>query len=134
MEMRFEHGLHLMLWPRRGAQSQRHRMQKQPIAGARADRRATQPGARHHGGQANKSGRHDHLAAAILAGLIRGGQSGLFLAAADALQLMRDAYAPNATRSERETLTVLSDPDLLVLDEVGLAIGRDATPHPANRM
>lgn len=68
-----------------------------------------------------------HLATAILAEIICAGYKGLFLSAADALQLMRDAYAPTAERSERETMTVLTDPDLLVLDEVGMAIGRDTT-------
>jgi DNA replication protein DnaC len=68
-----------------------------------------------------------HLACATLAEIIRGGHSGLFLSAADALQLMRDAYGPGAERSERDAMAVLTDPDLLVIDEVGLAIGRDAT-------
>lgn len=70
-----------------------------------------------------------HLATAILAEVIRSGYKGLFLSAADALQLMRDAYAPSAKRSERETMTVLTDPDLLVLDEVGM-VDRVSADNP----
>ena len=77
-----------------------------------------------------------HLATAILAEVIHAGYKGLFLSAADALQLMRDAYAPSAEcrvpsaeRSERETMTVLTDPDLLVLDEVGM-VDRVSADNP----
>ncbi|MBK1620699.1 ATP-binding protein [Lamprobacter modestohalophilus] len=68
-----------------------------------------------------------HLACAILAQVIRAGHTGLFMTAYEALSTLRESYGPQALRSEREAMALLSDPELLVLDELGLAIGRDAT-------
>jgi DNA replication protein DnaC len=64
-----------------------------------------------------------HLACAILAAVIGAGRSGLFIAVSEALRLIRDAYSPRAARSESEAFALLTEPDLLVLDEVGVAIG-----------
>jgi DNA replication protein DnaC len=64
-----------------------------------------------------------HLACAILAAVIRTGQTGLFVTVSQALRLIRDAYAPRAECSEAEAFALLTEPDLLVLDEVGVAIG-----------
>jgi DNA replication protein DnaC len=66
-----------------------------------------------------------HLACAILAEVIRAGHTGLFLSVSAALRLIRDAYSPRAQRSESEAFALLTAPDLLVLDEVGLAIGNE---------
>ncbi len=66
-----------------------------------------------------------HLACAILAGVIRAGHTGLFMSVSAALRMLRDTYATRAARSESEALAMLTDPALLVLDEVGLAIGSD---------
>lgn len=68
-----------------------------------------------------------HLACAILAGVIRAGHTGLFMAVSAALRMIRDAYSPRAQRSESEAFALLSAPDLLVLDEVGVTIGNPAT-------
>ena len=61
-----------------------------------------------------------HLACAILAEVIRAGYTGLFLSVSAALRLIRDTYSPRAQRSESEAFALLTAPDLLVLDEVGL--------------
>jgi len=66
-----------------------------------------------------------HLACAILAQVIRAGHTGLFLSVSAALRLIRDAYSPRAQRSESEVFALLTQPDLLVLDEVGVAIGSE---------
>ena len=67
-----------------------------------------------------------HLACAILAEVIRAGHTGLFISVSAALRLIRDAYSPRAQRSESEAFALLTAPDLLVLDEVGVAIGNEA--------
>jgi DNA replication protein DnaC len=66
-----------------------------------------------------------HLACAILAEVIRAGHTGLFISVSAALRLIRDAYSPRAQRSESEAFALLTAPDLLVLDEVGVAIGNE---------
>jgi DNA replication protein DnaC len=67
-----------------------------------------------------------HLACAILAEVLRAGHTGLFVSVSAALRMIRDAYSPQAQRSESEALALLTTPDLLVLDEVGVAIGNEA--------
>ena len=67
-----------------------------------------------------------HLACAILAEVIRAGYPGLLISVSGALRMIRDAYSPLAERSEMETFALLTTPDLLVLDEVGVAIGNEA--------
>ena len=64
-----------------------------------------------------------HLACAILQAVIRKGYTGFFTSVSEALRTIRDAYSPQAERSERETFGLYVTPDLLVLDEVGVAIG-----------
>lgn len=64
-----------------------------------------------------------HLACAILATIIRAGHTGLFLSASEALRGIRDAFSPRAQTTESEAFALLTAPDLLVLDEVGVAIG-----------
>ena len=68
-----------------------------------------------------------HLACAILSEVIRAGHTGLFMSLSAALRLIRDAYSPRAQRSESEAFALLTAPDLLVLDEVGVAIGNATT-------
>ena len=68
-----------------------------------------------------------HLACAILARVIHAGHTGLFLTVSAALRIMRDAFSPRGQRSETEALALLTAVDLLVLDEVGVAIGNAAT-------
>ncbi|UHD16516.1 ATP-binding protein [Thiocapsa bogorovii] len=67
-----------------------------------------------------------HLACAILTEVIRTGRTGLLMSISGALRMLRDAYSPVAKRSEIESFALLTTPDLLVLDEVGVAIGTDA--------
>jgi DNA replication protein DnaC len=68
-----------------------------------------------------------HLACAILARAIHAGHTGLFLTVSAALRILRDAFSPRGQRSETEALALLTAADLLVLDEVGFAIGNGAT-------
>ena len=68
-----------------------------------------------------------HLACAILAQVIHAGHTGLFLPVSGALRIIRDAYSPRGQRTETEALALLTAVDLLVLDEVGVAIGNEAT-------
>ena len=67
-----------------------------------------------------------HLACAILCAVISAGHTGLFLTLSEGLRLIRSTYAPGASRSEAQVFEALTRPDLLVLDEVGVAIGNDA--------
>lgn len=71
-----------------------------------------------------------HLACAILAAVIRQGHSGLFITISEALRLIRATYSPRAARTETEAFDMLIAPDLLVCDEVGIAIG-DAVKRQA---
>lgn len=64
-----------------------------------------------------------HLACAVLAAVIRAGHTGLFLTISEALRAIRATYSPRAELTESEIIAMLIDPDLLVLDEVGVAIG-----------
>jgi DNA replication protein DnaC len=66
-----------------------------------------------------------HLACAILAEVLRAGHTGLLLSVSAALRTLRETYSVRAQRLESEALELLTTPDLLVLDEVGLAIGND---------
>jgi DNA replication protein DnaC len=68
-----------------------------------------------------------HLACAILAQVIQAGHTGLFLPVSGALRIIRDAFSPRGQRTESEALALLTAVDLLVLDEVGVAIGNAAT-------
>ena len=68
-----------------------------------------------------------HLACAILAQVIHAGHTGLFLSVSAALRIIRDAFSPRGQRSETEALALLTAVDLLVLDEVGVAIGNAST-------
>jgi DNA replication protein DnaC len=67
-----------------------------------------------------------HLACAILAHVIQAGYTGLFLSVSEALRMIRDTYSTQSQRTEIEAFALLTTPDLLVLDEVGVAIGDEA--------
>ncbi|MBK1723834.1 ATP-binding protein [Thiocystis violacea] len=64
-----------------------------------------------------------HLACAILTAVIRSGHTGLFMTISEALRMIRATYSPRAERTEEEAFALLIEPDLLVLDEVGVSIG-----------
>jgi DNA replication protein DnaC len=66
-----------------------------------------------------------HLACAILAHAIRGGRTGLFISVSAALRMVRESFGPKPQRTESEALALLIQPDVLVLDEAGIAIGKD---------
>ncbi len=66
-----------------------------------------------------------HLSCAILAHAIRGGRTGLFISVSAALRLVRESFGPHAQRTESEALALLIQPDVLVLDEAGIGIGKD---------
>lgn len=64
-----------------------------------------------------------HLACALLREVIAGGHTGLFVGMGEALMRIRSTYSPGAAESEAQVLRALIEPDLLVMDEVGRAIG-----------
>jgi DNA replication protein DnaC len=64
-----------------------------------------------------------HLACAILSQVIAAGYSGRILSASDVLRLIRAADSPAARQTELDVFETLTSPDLLVLDEVGVAVG-----------
>jgi DNA replication protein DnaC len=66
-----------------------------------------------------------HLACAILSQVIADGYSGLFLTVSEGLRLIRSTYSPDASQTEVQVFEMLKSPDLLVLDEVGIAIGNE---------
>lgn len=66
-----------------------------------------------------------HLACAIVAEVLAAGRSALLISMSEALRLMRASFAPDAAYSEREAIAMLTGVDLLVMDEVGMAIGND---------
>ena len=68
-----------------------------------------------------------HLACAILSQVIADGYSGLFLTVSEGLRLIRSTYSPSASQNEVQVFETLTSPDLLVLDEVGVAIGNELT-------
>lgn len=63
-----------------------------------------------------------HLACATLIALMRAGHSGRFSAVSAALRLLRDAGGHRSHCSEGEAFALLSEPDLLVLDDLGGAL------------
>jgi DNA replication protein DnaC len=66
-----------------------------------------------------------HLACAIVAEVLGAGRSALFLSMSEALRLMRASFAPDAAYSEPEAIAMLTQVDVLVMDEVGMAIGSE---------
>ncbi len=68
-----------------------------------------------------------HLACAVLGRIIADGYTGLFLTVSEGLRLIRSTYSPGASHTEVEVFEMLTGPDLLVLDEVGVAIGNALT-------
>lgn len=63
-----------------------------------------------------------HLATAILRSVIDSGYTGLYIRVTDVLRLMRSAFNRSDV-TEQEILDTITGVDLLVLDEVGVAIG-----------
>lgn len=66
-----------------------------------------------------------HLACAVLHQVMSQGHSGLFTGMSEALRMIRSTYSPGAKITEEEAFQLYTKPDLLVIDEVGVAIGDD---------
>jgi DNA replication protein DnaC len=66
-----------------------------------------------------------HLSISIARVVARRGDLPFFARTYEAVQFVRESYRPGAQRSERESIARLVDPDLLVLDEVGVQGGGD---------
>lgn len=67
----------------------------------------------------------NHLACSIVLAVIRAGFTAGILTAANAVRMVRDTYRKDSERTERDAIAVLTDVDLLVLDEVGLQSDSD---------
>jgi DNA replication protein DnaC len=67
-----------------------------------------------------------HLACAVLSHVMRNGYSGLFITVSDMLRTIRSTYNPSSQMTEQEVYDRYISADLLVLDEVGLSIGKDS--------
>lgn len=66
-----------------------------------------------------------HLAAAIGMHLLRNGRSVLFSTVQRAIRRVRDTWTDGARTSESAAVDVLTTPDLLILDEVGIQVGSE---------
>ena len=65
-----------------------------------------------------------HLACSILNKILNDGKSGLFMTVAELLRSIRSTYSPASKQTEQQVYNHLLTADLLVLDEVGIAIGK----------
>lgn len=68
----------------------------------------------------------NHLAMAIAKQVIRDGYTAVYSTVLDVAQHVREAYRPNSDDSDRQVIALYSDPDLLVLDEVGVQMGNES--------
>ncbi|MFP4137454.1 MAG: ATP-binding protein [Halomonas sp.] len=68
-----------------------------------------------------------HLACGILASVIEQGYTGAFVTMSELLRMIRATYQAGAERHESEVIDDFIAPDLLALDEVGVAIGNAET-------
>jgi DNA replication protein DnaC len=66
-----------------------------------------------------------HLACAIANTVIRAGHVALFVTVTDALRAIKSSYDRSAGVSEADAIKALVEPDLLVLDEVGMDYGTE---------
>lgn len=66
-----------------------------------------------------------HLACAIALKVIEAGYSAKYATTMRVLRSVRDTWRPNAERSTNEVLAELVNPDLLILDEVGVQSGKE---------
>lgn len=67
-----------------------------------------------------------HLACAIASRVIQTGRSAVFVSVLRAIRSVKDTYRKDSTMSEQDAINALLNPDLLVLDEVGVQFGSDA--------
>lgn len=66
-----------------------------------------------------------HIACAILAHVIEAGRTGVFTRMGEILRAFRDSYSDGTP--ERDVIARYTTPDLLVIDEIGVSIGREET-------
>jgi DNA replication protein DnaC len=66
-----------------------------------------------------------HLSVAIARHIARAGSLPFFARTYEAVQFVRESYRPGAKLSERESIAKFVEPDLLILDEVGIQGGGD---------
>lgn len=67
-----------------------------------------------------------HLASGIAHEVIRQGHQALFSTVLGAVRTVKETYRRDSTKTETEAILSLVEPDLLVLDEVGVQFGSDA--------
>lgn len=66
-----------------------------------------------------------HLAAAICMHIMRKGRTAYYTTVLDAIQQILDTRRPGATMRWSDAVGLLTEPDLLVLDEVGVQLGSE---------
>jgi len=64
-----------------------------------------------------------HLAIAILKRVMDRGRTGLFVTVSEMLRAIRGTYSPSSRETEQQVFDRFIEADLLVLDEIGVAIG-----------
>nr|WP_254045822.1 ATP-binding protein [Paenalcaligenes hominis] len=67
-----------------------------------------------------------HLASGIAHEVIQQGHQALFSTVLGAVRTVKETYRRDSTKTESEAILELIEPDLLVLDEVGVQFGSDA--------
>lgn len=66
-----------------------------------------------------------HLACAILNEVVRKSRAGLYATVASAVRRVKDTWSRDSDETEREAIALFVQPDLLVLDEVGVQFGSE---------
>ena len=66
-----------------------------------------------------------HLAAAFAANIINQGRSAVFTSVLKAVRSIKDTYRKDSHITEQQAINSLIDPDLLILDEVGVQFGSE---------
>jgi DNA replication protein DnaC len=67
-----------------------------------------------------------HLAVSVAHRVIERGYSAVFASVISAVRSVKETYRKGADRTERDAIRALIEPDLLILDEVGVQFGSDA--------
>lgn len=67
-----------------------------------------------------------HLGCAIALAVATAGHTALYATVRDIIRMLRDTWAKDSDRTEREVLADLIGVDLLVIDELGVGFGSDA--------
>lgn len=67
-----------------------------------------------------------HLACAIGNQIMAAGRTALFVSVLDAVRRVKQTYRKDSAETEKQALDKFSEPDLLILDEVGVQFGSEA--------